>query len=74
MSDELDDQMLNGDGMNDDLTGIFERLTDPVAPAAGVVNFDGFIAAFADGIDGLVGDHDERGLDRLRHGYLQAQR
>ena len=53
VSDELDDQMLNGDGMNDDLTGIFERLTDPVAPAAGVIGFDGFIAAFADGIDGL---------------------
>ena len=53
VSDELDDQMLNGDGMNDDLTGIFQRLTDPVAPAAGVIGFDGFIAAFADGIDGL---------------------
>ena len=53
VSDELDDQMLNGDGMNDDLIGIFERLTDPSAPAAGVVNFDGFISAFADGIDGL---------------------
>ena len=30
LSDELDDQMINGAGANDDLTGIFERLTNPV--------------------------------------------
>ena len=53
VSDELDDQMLNGDGSSDDLIGFFERLDDPTAPAAGVIGFDGFIAAFADGIDGL---------------------
>ena len=53
VSDELDAQMLNGAGTSDDLTGIFQRLTDPSAPAAGLVDFDGFIAAFADGIDGL---------------------
>ena len=45
--------MLNGDGSSDDLIGFFERLDDPTAPAAGVIDFDGFIAAFADGIDGL---------------------
>ena len=53
VSDELDDQLLNGDGSSDDLIGFFERLDDATAPAAGVVDFDGFIAAFADGIDGL---------------------
>lgn len=53
LSDELDDQLLNGDDTNDDLIGIFERLTDPSAPGAGVASFDDFVAAFADGIDGL---------------------
>ncbi len=53
LSDELDDQLLNGDDTNDDLIGIFERLTDPSAPGAGVAGFDDFVAAFADGIDGL---------------------
>ena len=53
LSDELDDQLLNGDTQNDDLTGIFQRLTDPSAPGAGVADFDDFVAAFADGIDGL---------------------
>ena len=53
LSDELDDQLLNGDGQNDDLTGIFQRLTDPSAPGAGIAGFDTFIEAFADSIDGL---------------------
>ena len=53
LSDELDDQLLNGDNQNDDLTGIFQRLTDPSAPGADVADFDDFVAAFADGIDGL---------------------
>ena len=53
LSDELDDQMLNGDGQNDDLTGMFQRLADPAAPGADVATFDNFIAAFAGGIDGL---------------------
>ena len=53
LSDELDDQMLNGTGANDDLTGIFQRLTNPSAPSAGVVTFDGFVSSFAGGIDGL---------------------
>ena len=53
LSDELDDQLLNGDGANDDLTGMFARLGNPADPAAGLVDFDGFIAAFAGGIDGL---------------------
>lgn len=53
LSDELDDQMLNGTGANDDLTGIFQRLTDPSAPAAGVAIFDSFVSSFASVIDGL---------------------
>lgn len=53
LSDELDKQAINGDGQNNALTGIFQRLDDPAAPAAGVETFDRFIAAFAGGIDGL---------------------
>ena len=53
LSDELDDQAINGNGTAPNLTGIFERLTDPSAPAATVAAFDDFVAAFAGGIDGL---------------------
>ena len=53
LSDELDDQAINGAGQDNDLTGVFQRLTDPAAPAAGVAKFDTFVAAFAGGIDGL---------------------
>ena len=53
LSDELDDQMINGDGANDDLTGIFERLTDPGAPAANVETWTRFLAIQSGGIDGL---------------------
>ena len=52
VSDELDDQALNGDGIDDNLTGIFQRLTDPAATTA-VVDFDGFASAHAAGVDGL---------------------
>ena len=53
LSDELDKQALNGDGNAPNLTGIFQRLTDPNAPAAGVETFDRLVAIFAGGIDGL---------------------
>lgn len=53
LSDELDDQGLTGDGTAPNLAGIFSRLTDPDAPAAGVATFDSFVSAFAGGIDGL---------------------
>ena len=53
LSDELDKQALNGDGAAPNLAGIFQRLTDPGAPGAGVADFDDFVAAFAGGIDGL---------------------
>ena len=53
LSDELDDQMINGDGSNNDLTGIFQRLTDPAAPAANVETWARFLTIQASGIDGL---------------------
>ena len=53
LSDKLDDLLLNGAAADNDLSGFFARLTDPAAPAAGLVNFDGFLAQFAGGIDGL---------------------
>ena len=53
LSDELDDQTINGNGTAPNLAGIFERLTNPSAPGATVATFDDFVAAFAGGIDGL---------------------
>ena len=53
LSDELDDQMVNGDGLAPNLKGMLASLTDPGAPATGVADFDKFLAAFAGGIDGL---------------------
>lgn len=52
LSDELDDQAINGNGTAPNLTGIFSRLTDPTAPT-NVADFDAFAAAHAGGIDGL---------------------
>ena len=53
LSDELDDQVINGNGTAPNLTGIFQRLTDPSAPGAGVATFDSFVTSFAGGIAGL---------------------
>ena len=53
LSDEIDSQLLNGDDMNDDLIGFFERLADPTVAPAAVSDFDAFAAAHASGIDGL---------------------
>ena len=53
LSDELDDQMINGAGQNDDLTGIFQRLDNPDAPAAAVETWTRFLAIQSGGIDGL---------------------
>ena len=57
LSDALDSQGLNGAGGNSgaDLTGIFERLTDPADPGA-VADFDTFASAHAGGVDGLWAD------------------
>ena len=52
LSDELDDQAINGDGQAPNLTGILKRLNDPTAPTM-VADFDMFIEAFVGGIDGL---------------------
>ena len=53
LSDALDSQIINGDGVAPNLAGFFNRLTDPGAPGAAIATFDDFVSAFADGIDGL---------------------
>ena len=53
LPDELDDQAINGDGSAPNLKGMFNVLSDPSAPAAGVAAFDTFVGSFAGGIDGL---------------------
>ena len=53
LSDALDSQMINGNGTAPNLTGMFQRLTDPTAAPTAVAGFDTFVAAFAGGIDGL---------------------
>ena len=49
LSDQLDDQAINGNGTAPNLAGIFQGLADPTA----VADFDAFVAAFAGGVDGL---------------------
>ena len=51
LSDELDDQVINGAGANNDLIGVLHRLGNPSAPA--VADFDFFAGSHAGGIDGL---------------------
>ena len=53
LSAELDDQLLNGDAQNDDLTGIFQRLANPSDSPTTAAKFDDFVGKFATGIDGL---------------------
>ena len=53
MSNELDDQAINGDGSAPNLSGLFKALTDPAAPGAAAAKFDDFLASFAGGIEGL---------------------
>ena len=55
LSAELDDQLLNGTGSNDDLLGVFNRIgtTSLTTPGAAVADFDDFVAGFVAGIDGL---------------------
>ena len=52
LSDQLDQQAINGNGVAPNLHGIFNRLTAPTAAPA-LADFDAFAAAHADGIDGL---------------------
>lgn len=53
LSDHLDENMLNGGGSSNELNGIFQRLTDGSAPAAGVESWTRFLAVQSGGIDGL---------------------
>ena len=53
LSDELDDQAINGDGSAPNLSGIFNALTDPTAAPTAVATFDTLVGAFVGGIDGL---------------------
>ncbi len=53
LSDELDDQAINGDGTAPNLSGMFKALTDPSAPAANVETWERFLAIQASGVDGL---------------------
>ena len=49
LSDELDDQIINGNGTAPNLTGIFQRLSAPTtAPGAAVASFDDFVGRFAE--------------------------
>ena len=53
LSDELDDQLLNGAGAGNDLHGIINRLGSLPTVGATVAAFDDFVGSFASGIDGL---------------------
>ena len=53
LSDQLDDQAINGNGTAPNLAGIFQGLVDPTAAPAAIADFDAFVAAFAGGVDGL---------------------
>ena len=65
LSDALDDQAINGSGTAPNLAGVFQRLTNPSATTA-VVDFDGFAAARAGGIDGLWANTLKGRVSRLR--------
>ena len=53
LSDQLDDQVINGNGTAPNLAGIFQGLTDPTAAPTSIADFDAFVAAFSGGVDGL---------------------
>ena len=53
LSDQLDDQAINGNGTAPNLAGIFQALADPTTATSAVATFDDFVAAFAGGVDGL---------------------
>ena len=53
LSDELDKQVINGNGIAPNITGMFKRLTDPSAPATGVETWSRFAEKHAGGVDGL---------------------
>ena len=53
VSDELDNQMINGGGGGANLSGVFHRLDNPSNPAANVETWTRFLAIQSGGIDGL---------------------
>ena len=53
LSDQLDQQAINGNGVAPNLVGLFQRLGDPTAAPSAVADFDAFAASHADAIDGL---------------------
>ena len=54
LSDELDNQAINGSGTGDGtLNGLLNILTDPAAPAANAESFARYVAAAASHVDGL---------------------
>ena len=69
LSDELDDQALNGDGQAPNLAGIFQRLTDPSAPGA-VADFDAYARCARGRGRRPLGQHAQGGFNRRRPGYV----
>ena len=53
LSAELDNQIINGDGTGNNLSGMFTALTNASAPAAAVETWKRFLRIQSDGIDGL---------------------
>ena len=51
LSDELDNQIINGDGTGSNLTGLIKQLVDPTNPDA-IATFDAFVSGVSAGIDG----------------------
>lgn len=52
LADAYDNQCINGNGTAPNVNGLINQLTNPTDPTT-VANFDAFVAAFADQIDGL---------------------
>ena len=52
LSDAYDSQCINGSGVAPNVEGLVKQLTNPADPTT-VADFDAFVAAFADQIDGL---------------------
>ena len=54
LSDQLDNQILNGDGNAPNLDGLFKELTDPAAPASGDKTFEKWLERVVGYVDGLL--------------------
>ena len=74
LSDQLDDQVINGNGTAPNLSGIFQGLTDPTAAPTAVADFDAFVAAFAGGRRRPLVAYHQRGRNRGRRGNLPLER